>query len=165
MAVQVKGVPQKKRSRLQRKSWIWHNFRGNVAQRHDEVANHISWRSGNDWSHSGRNASCVFTLFDFVHQFKTHQWMPMITVVLACWTCCGSGMTIMQGRTGQLRGMLFSMDEYYRWSTRDISLYIFKIHSHFGLVLCYRLKQSDDLPHPGCLLFIFNPSTRTNNPE
>lgn len=45
----------------------------------------------------------------------------------------------------------------------DISLYIFKFHFHFSLVLCPSLKQSNGLPHPGCLLFISNQPTRTNS--
>ena len=52
--------------------------------------------------------------------------------------------------------MLISMDNYYRGNRIDISLCSVKFHSHFGLVLHPSFKNSNDLPHPACLLlFLF----------
>lgn len=43
---------------------------------------------------------------------------------------------------------------YYRGNTTDISLHSVKFHFHLGSALCPRLKHSNDLPHPGCLLLL-----------
>ena len=50
----------------------------------------------------------------------------------------------------KLRGMLFSMDVYYR-GTQNTFLCRVKFHFHFD-VLPPRVKHSNDLPHPACLL-------------
>ena len=46
------------------------------------------------------NVLCVLTQFGFVHQFKTHLWMPTITVGPICLTYCGRGMTGDHRRSG-----------------------------------------------------------------